>query len=404
MDIKNRSKKELLSELEFLRMKLNELERNAPSDTAINPPSLKLENLDQDIDIVLFFDEKGKFQYVNELWKEKLNYQEEYLPYIRLRDTMHPKEWSSMQLIMEQLKQSNDKVKVDTIFNSKQGESIYVSGSLKMERFGDTPYYVGIFHDVTERVRANKAERLYYTIANLTLQIGSLNTLYKAIHSELSNIIDARNFYIAISDFKKNKLLFPFVIDENIGPTEYSKDRIWSNGITEYVIKKNKAIILTQDKILDLFLKQKLVLFGPLPKVFIGVPFRIENDNIGLIAMQNYEDENAYSKRDLELLNFISGQIALAIARKQNEEKIRSQAARLNAIFESSTHVIWSVDREYRITSFNVNFLKEVNRFYAGKKLDENNDNLRSVLKQIPDEIVFLWKQKYDEVFEGNHL
>jgi PAS domain S-box-containing protein len=41
--------------------------------------------------------------------------------------------------------------------------------------------------------------------------------------------------------------------------------------------------------------------------------------------------------------------------KRRAEEQIRLQAAKLNAIFESSSHMIWSVDRDHKLTSFNRN-------------------------------------------------
>ena len=65
---------------------------------------------------------------------------------------------------------------------------------------------------------------------------------------------------------------------------------------------------------------------------------------------------DAYAPGDIEMLHFISNQVALAIERKRNEEQIGKQNARLNAIFESGSHVMWSVDTHSRLTAFNRNY------------------------------------------------
>ena len=94
---------------------------------------------------------------------------------------------------------------------------------------------------------------------------------------------------------------------------------------------------------------------------------KIENRITGIIAVKCYKSRTTYSIRDLELLDFISGQIALAIERKQNEEKLQKQTARLNAIFESGTHLMWSINRKMYLTSFNQNYADAIESQYGIK-------------------------------------
>jgi PAS domain S-box-containing protein len=51
--------------------------------------------------------------------------------------------------------------------------------------------------------------------------------------------------------------------------------------------------------------------------------------------------------------------------KRRAEEQIRLQAAKLNAIFESSSHMIWTVDRNHRMTSFNRNQADWLRRSYG---------------------------------------
>ncbi len=55
---------------------------------------------------------------------------------------------------------------------------------------------------------------------------------------------------------------------------------------------------------------------------------------IGVLVVQHYENEAAYTERDLEFLISVGGQIALAIERKRAEEKIRESEARLRVLVE----------------------------------------------------------------------
>ena len=53
--------------------------------------------------------------------------------------------------------------------------------------------------------------------------------------------------------------------------------------------------------------------------------------------------------------------------KRKAEEQIRIQAAKLNAVFESSSHMIWTMDREYKLTAFNNNQIKWLKEVYGLK-------------------------------------
>ena len=67
--------------------------------------------------------------------------------------------------------------------------------------------------------------------------------------------------------------------------------------------------------------------------------------------VQHYENEAAYTERDLEFLASVGGQIALAIDRKRAEEKIRESEARLRVLVEQLPAVLWTVGKDLCFTS-----------------------------------------------------
>lgn len=82
---------------------------------------------------------------------------------------------------------------------------------------------------------------------------------------------------------------------------------------------------------------------------------------------------------------------------KQNVE----QASKLKAIFESGTHIMWTVDKEYRYTSFNNNFNEVIYNIHGkypqlGKAFVFPYNNGRG--KQLRE----FWDNKYTEAFKGN--
>jgi len=327
--------------------------------SALSYSNSQLQDLvDNTSDLIQMVTLDGKFMFVNRAWREVLGYGSDEIASLTLKDILHPDYAETTLSRLEQLRDGAKFPYFETVFTSKSGKAIFLSGSVNCRYDQGKPTaYRCILHNITSRIRAEKAQKLYYSIANWTLNVNDLDELYQNIHEELGNIIDARNFFIALYDQSKSFLYFPYYVDEYFTGMRFTKRRL-GNGLTEYAIRANKPLFLSGDEIRHLADTQNLYLYGQVPKVMLCVPLRIGDRITGIIGVKAYHDADTYTTRDLELLEFISGQVALAIARKQDEAAINKQTARLNAIFDSSSHLIWSVNKSYQLTSFNKNYSK----------------------------------------------
>ncbi|NJN28790.1 MAG: PAS domain S-box protein, partial [Cyclobacteriaceae bacterium] len=353
-------------------------------------------------DLIQIFGLDGQLQFVNKIWKEKLGYEGDEIHKLKINDIVHPDYISKTTIALELITEGKNVDKFDTVFVAKNGKKLYLTGGVNCSfKDGKPIEFKGIFHDITERIRAEKAQALYYKIANMAIHSSNIETLFANIHHELSNIIEAKNFYVALVDQDNKKLNFPYFIDENSSLSDNRFERKLSNGITEYAMGSNKPLFLYEKDIINLEYHGKIVMNGEIPKIWLGVPLRISNRVIGIISLQCYSQRTTYNYKDLELLDFISGQVALAIERKQKEHKIYEQSARLKAIFESSSHLIWSVDTKFDFTSYNQNYSKANMDFYNLDPIDKSHKGRKS--KRLTNDEQF-WKEKYEEVLGGKFL
>lgn len=353
-------------------------------------------------DLIQIFGLDGQLLFVNKIWKEKLGYEDHEIQKLKINDIVHPDYISKTSIALDLILEGKNVDKFDTVFMTKNGKRINLTGGVNCSfRDGKPIEFKGIFHDITERIRAEKAQSLYYKIANMAIHSSDIESLFANIHRELSNIIEAKNFYIALIDHENKTLDFPYFIDENSSIIENKFNRKLSNGITEYAMGSSKPMFLYEKDIINLAHRGKITMEGKIPKIWLGVQLKISNRVIGIISMQCYKQKNTYTYKDLELLDFISGQVALAIERKQKEHKIYEQSARLKAIFESSSHLIWSVDKKFNFTSFNQNYFKTNKEYY---KLDAIEKNKRGRIPKVLSEDEQFWKEKYQEVLKGKFL
>jgi PAS domain S-box-containing protein len=358
--------------------------------------------IDNTSDLIMLLAASGRFLFVNRTWREVMGFQPEEIIGLNIKDILRVDHAENTLKNLQRIADGEVMADFETVFKNKENRSVYLSGSIN-GRFenGVLTSYRCILHNRTERHRAERSQNLYYKIAQLNLNTPDIHEFLNEVHQELQRAIRANNFFVAQYDAAKGFLSFPYYVDDFFPSKLRFTKRKLGNGLAEYAIVKNKPLILTKEEIKGLADKKEIYLYGKVPEIMLCVPLRVNNRTTGLIGVKSYSDRNKFSVNDLSLLEFISGQVAVALARKQSELEARRQTARLNAIFDSSSHVIWTMNRRFQLSSFNKNYANvltsqlgfppqiNVSSEKMGWRLIAPND--RPVLQQI-----------YNQAFRGN--
>ncbi|MBC6989469.1 PAS domain S-box protein [Hymenobacter sp. BT491] len=325
---------------------------------ALNDNRNRLQDfLDNAHDLIQNLSIDNRFLFVNKAWKEKLGYTDADLPHLTLNNVVHPYYKAKLLYQLRNLYKGEKVNKLETVFLTKTGKPVHLIGSISCSWQDEEPVSTrAILHDITDRIKAERLQKVYYSIANLAISSKDLHSLYGAIHRELSKIIETNNFYIALCDEDRTQLQFVYFVDQNTQGEQTVTSRPFSSGISEYIIRTGRPQFMLKAELQELIANGTTTAFGLMPEVMLCSPLSIGERIIGVIAVQDYHKADAYATGDIEILHFISNQVALAIERKRNEVQINKQNARLNAIFESGTHLMWSVDTHSRLTSFNRNY------------------------------------------------
>jgi len=188
---------------------------------------------------------------------------------------------------------------------------------------------VVLYKDITERKQSEQLNTVLYNISKAANSDISLKQLYPLIHQELNNIIDTTNFFIALVDVEKDEMSFPYHRDEkdNDFPTRRLSR---ANNLTAYVIRSGKSLLVNQKQIEKMTdkgdIKLESVGIVTADIHWLGVPLKIKNKIIGAMVIQGYISPHLFSKKDIQLMEFVSSQIATAIQRKQMEEEMEKLA------------------------------------------------------------------------------
>jgi PAS domain S-box-containing protein len=193
--------------------------------------------------------------------------------------------------------------------------------------------------DITDTARAEKVREAIFKISQAAVSTDTLMELYRSIHSTLGDLMPVDNFYIALFDPGHDLLSFPYYIDQYDPPFPPQK---LGRGLTEYVLRTARPLLATQEVFNHLIEEGEVELEGADSLAWLGVPLKVEERLIGVMVTQSYTENIHYSQADLDMLEFVSSQIAQAIARKTDEEQIRQNVIRTQGMIEISTGIFES--------------------------------------------------------------
>ncbi|MBI1749993.1 MAG: PAS domain S-box protein [Acidobacteria bacterium] len=195
----------------------------------------------------------------------------------------------------------------------------------------------GIGREITERKRAEHLQAAVYRLAEAADKSPTLHDLYRAVHQNIQAVMPAQNFYIALYDEKEDLLSFPYWVDEVDAPLPSGKP---GKGVTAYVLRTGKPLLCTLAVYEELERRGEIELIGAQSPIWLGVPLRIGEKTIGVMAVQHYSDASAYTERELQMLEYVSTQVAKAIEGKCAEQALRESEAHLRVVIESEPECV----------------------------------------------------------------
>ncbi|MFC2100619.1 PAS domain S-box protein, partial [Bacteroidota bacterium] len=276
----------------------------------------------------------------------------------------------------------------ETSFSTKNGIQKHAENTVSLLK--EQGKIVGIqvmARDITERKRTDQLEKVILTIANASNLAKDLNEMFSVIRTELGKVIDTSNLIIALYNKHNQTFSLPFMVDEKDHFPVFPAKKT----LTEYIIKNDKPLLADEEFINQLEKQGIIELVGTPSKIWMGVPLKSKSEIIGAIIVQSYENENAYNKKDLEILKFVSNQIGQSIQRKNDEDQLRKLST---AIFHSSAAVLIT-DSHANIEFINPKFTE-----ITGYTLEEVKGKNPSILKSGKQTIEF-YQNLWNTVLNG---
>ena len=206
--------------------------------------------------------------------------------------------------------------------------------------------------EIAERQKVLKTHKTLLAISELTATTKDLSHFFQALHQNIKTLFQADNFYIALMSDDKQAIEFPYYIDEYI---DCPKPRRLANGLTELVIKKEQPVLIVDQQVITTDESGTVInlacniniVNGVMPKAWLAAPLIDQSGVLGMLAIQHYQDENAYKASDIELIRFVSHHIATAISLIQAQVKQQQSHEQLE-------HLVCERTKELQETNLNL--------------------------------------------------
>lgn len=236
--------------------------------------------------------------------------------------------------------------------------------------------------ELAEETNKNLKKEIEYR-QKIQSELFTQTTKYEAIFNNTSHLIWTVNRDLKITSFNKNYYNYiKSIFNHDLKTGEYigsisrnSKDKIRSNF---WIEKYNNFFNNKKDNKVEFFEIKNTSSKGKIyyREIFLH-PIRGANGKITEIAIIGQDTTE----------------------RRLSEQKIIEQSAKLEAIFESGTQLIWTVDKNYLFTSFNKNFSDAMYSVY-GVKPSLDKKIYKPQKTKVGREYHNWWIKKYDEAFK----
>lgn len=243
---------------------------------------------------------------------------------------------------------------------------------------------IGIVTDISEMRWNERLQSALYRINAVNLATNDIQQMFAQLHGIISELMYAKNFYIALYDPATTMISFPYFVDEYDPPPP---PRPFSHGSTEYILTSGEILHAPLEVFDTLTGRGDVELIGAQAVDWLGIPLKYGGKTFGVLAIQSYDPKITFSEKEKEILVFVSEHISTAIRQRWEEERFR-------IVWEGSTEGMRVTDKDGNIVMVNEAYCALVKK----KKEDLMGRSFHYAYKNVDDDIrphVEIYKDRF---------
>jgi len=325
--------------------------------------------LDNATDLIQSVDPTGRFDYVNKAWRLALGYTDSEITSLTLADVLHPDHLASYNDRHRRVMEGQEVERIRTIFVGKDGQHVLVEGTTNLRSVDGQPVATrSIFRDMTH--------------------VDAARQLVKQHEAKLRAL------------FESSEHMF-WTVDPQIKLTSFNRGY---GDMIERLHGTRPETNTDHDRPRRLFASPEYHAFWKekYGQAFAGIPLRFETD------LFDHQGERVCNEIFLSPVFGADGNVIEVFGvgheiteQKVAEDLVRQQAARLKAIFENAANVmIWTLDRNFRITSYNEHFQRTTQR-KMGILFQHGDDFVGQMRQRVVGGVDAAVVSRYREALKG---
>ena len=209
--------------------------------------------------------------------------------------------------------------------------------------------------DLTEVRRAVSLQSALYRIAARASAVGDIGDFYASVHAIIGELLDAKNFFIAIYDAAADRITFPYFVDES---GDFPESVSPGNTLTAIVLRTGQPLFVTEEVFNAMAARGEADLVGAPSADWLGVPLKIRGETVGVLAVQSYVPTSRYVESEKKILMFVAQHVGAALEQKRAVEALRVSEERYRQLFERNLAGVFRSTVDGRLLDCNDAFVR----------------------------------------------
>lgn len=170
----------------------------------------------------------------------------------------------------------------------------------------------------------------------------SLENMAKIVATHIEEIFSSEDYYLALVD--EQRTVVDFIVQKHRNYAEETPriERAFGRGRTEYVISSGKPLRLDASTAAQRMKEIGIQSWEESPGAFLGVPILINDRVRGMLAIQAFAPEYAFTDAQQELASLFATQVAITMENLRLVEETRRALTELDAANRRLTSDSWT--------------------------------------------------------------
>ncbi|QLA17824.1 response regulator [Desulfolutivibrio sulfoxidireducens] len=240
---------------------------------------------------------------------------------------------------------------------------------------------------VEDLKESEKTTSLLFRVSNVIAGSGETEGIYPIIRRILGEVMPAENFYVALVDRRRDRLDFVYVKsekDQAFPPMEQisrltpplSKENFGdyaSTSLLAEVIRTAHPLCVTR----AVMRMTGMSCPGAVPEVWLGVPIRVRQEVLGVMAVMKFDSQTRYTKKDMDLMLSVAEQLAYGVDRRRTMADLRAAKEEADRANRAKSDFLAGMSHEIRTP---LNAVMGLSDLLLGSRLErEQRDYLETI-------------------------